>query len=216
MRIEEKMVPKSESDNSFYQGTKRWEDAQNVIKYTEKNGGKETTVEIPAGGVKEKIAEREKQIQINKLQSINCIPDSNTIISSSSEISISSQQSSDENLDVEQKQKKSRIPIRSSSNVSSSSNNSSVSLGLFQCSKIPVRKNKLEEVSLEPKVYEINEKNREALLSVDHPFLKNISENKIFEAISFHISDRVRVKNLEDQDIAELKKSHRQAKIFSR
>jgi hypothetical protein len=126
---------------------------------------------------------------------------------------------SEENHDVHQKPKKSRIPVRSNSNsnISLLSNNSSLSHSdLFQSSKIPVRKKNGKNVLLEPKVYEINEKTREALLSVDHPFLKNISKNKIYEAISFHSYDRVRVKNLEDKDIAELRNYKEPMMIFSR
>lgn len=217
MIVEEKKIPKDESLNSAYNGTDKWMKSTEVIKLTIRNGGASITDEIPGGGmVQQRIAAQEKQIQSNKLLSINSASNSSTITLSSSEISISSQLSSEENHNVQQKPEKSRIPIRSNSNASLSSNNSSLSYsGLFQSSKIPVRKNKLKKLLLEPKIYEINEKTREALLSADHSFLKSISESKIYEAISFHRNDRVRVRNLEDKDIAELKNSNGQVRIFS-
>ena len=204
-------IPKAQSKYSNYNSTPKWEATDKVILLETKNGGKSIIDELP-GGTKQKVAQLEQQIQNNKLQSTK-VANPISMISSVSEISISSSQSSEENL-VRQKPKKSRIPVRSNSNVSLSSNNSTLSHSdLFQSSK---RKKNGKNVLLEPKVYEINEKTREALLSVDHPFLKSISKNKIYEAISFHKNDRVRVKNLEDEDLAELRNSKRQVMIFSR
>jgi hypothetical protein len=132
MGLKENIIPKAESKNSNYNDTPKWKATAEVIQLTIKNGGAPVTDEIPGGGiVKQRIAAHEKQTPITKLQSTNCIPDSNSITSSSSEISISSHQSSEENLHVEQKQKKSRIPIRSNSNVSLSSILSSGSSSLF-------------------------------------------------------------------------------------
>lgn len=207
MIVDEKKIPKDKSLNSTYNETDKWKNSKEVIKLTIRNGGASITDEIPGGGVKQKIAAKEKLIQMHKL----------SITPSSSEISISSQQSSEENHAVQQNSKKSRIPIRSNSNTSLSSNNSSINhSGLFQSSKIPVRKKKEKNVRLTPKVYEINENTREALLSVDHPFLESISKDNIYEAISFHKNDRVRVKNLEDEDIAELRNSKKHVMIFNR
>lgn len=216
MIVEKKGADKKDSDNPDYNDTERWKNTQTVIKLETKNGGRSTIDELPGGIVQQRIVAQEKLIQNSKLQSAKSASSSATITSSSSEISISSQLSSEENHNVQQKPKKSQIPIRSNSNVSLSSNISSLShSGLFQPSKIPVPKKKAKDVLLEPKVYEINEKTREALLSVDHPFLTSISKNKIYEAISFHINDRVRVKNLEDEEIAELKNFKRPIMIFS-
>lgn len=216
MIVEKKGRDKKDSDNPDYNDTERWKNTQTVIKLETKNGGRSTIDELPGGIVQQRIVAQEKLIKNSKLQSAKSASSSATITSSSSEISISSQQSSEENHDIQQKPKKSRIPIRSNSDVSLSSNNSSLSQGLFQSPKIPVRKKKQKDIRLVPKVYEINEKTREALLSVDHPFLKSIAKHKIYEAISFHINDRVRVKNLEDEDIAELRNSKRPMMIFSR
>ena len=124
MRVGEEIVSKNKSKNFSYNDTRRWDEAQNVIKYTEQNGGKETTVEIPAGGVREKIAEQEKKIQSNKFQLINSAFSSATITASSSEFSISSLPSSEENHGVKKNSDKSKIPVRSNSNASFSSNNS--------------------------------------------------------------------------------------------
>jgi hypothetical protein len=218
MIVEEKKIPKDESLNSTYNGTGKWKNSTEVIRFTLQNSGAPVTDEIPGGGiVKQRIAAQEKKIQNNQLPLINSASNSAAITPSSSEISIASQQSSEENHSVQQKPKKSRISIRGNSNVSLSSNNSNIShSGLFQSSKIPVRKKQEKHILLESRVYEINEKTREALLSVEHPFLESISKDEIYEAISFHKNDRVRVKNLKDEDIAELRDSKGQVMIFSR
>lgn len=146
------------------------------------------------------------------LASISSI--STNITSSSFEISISSQQSSDENLDVQKKSKKSRIPIRSNSNVSSSSSISKDSFAsstsnistpiLFRKNANLLFNNNLSDhqnqVGKEIKIYKINKDKRWVLISPSHRFI-NQCRPKTTSALTYRAHDKIRVEQLSKPEI---------------
>ena len=208
-------IPKSASKYANCNLTTKWEETDKVILLTTKNGGASTTDEIPGDGiVKQRIADQEKLIQSNKLQSINKTSNSASIIPSSSEISISSQQFYEENHNVQQKPKKSRIPIRNNSNVSLSSNNSSLShLDLFQSSKISVAKGSslFQREARKDNTdnwYKINKAENWILISPelldlvkDKKLIKD-TDSKKADALTYRETDKVRLMNLSKNEIS--------------
>ena len=129
--------------------------------------------------------------------------------------SISSQQCSEENLDVQQKSKKSRIPIRSNSNVSSSSHNSKDSFAsstsknstpimfrknsnlLFNNNLISDNQNRIRK---EIKIYQINKDKRWVLISPEHRFISQYRP-KTTSALTFREHDKIRVEKLSKNEI---------------
>lgn len=70
-------ISKDQSQNATYIDTAKWQKSDKVIQITTQNGGVESTDEIPSGGVKEKIANQEEQIQNNNKSSIPSNPNVN-------------------------------------------------------------------------------------------------------------------------------------------
>ncbi|MEN9917242.1 MAG: hypothetical protein RLY40_1174 [Pseudomonadota bacterium] len=211
MRIDYEEIPKSESKNPHYKDTEKWRNASEVIPFKTTNGGASVIDEIPKGGVKQRTAELENQIKNAKPKSSNNF----TSVSSppsSSEISISSQQSSDENLDVQRKLSKSRIPIRSNSSVSFSSNSSEVSFA-SSTSKIPI----LQSSSLFNRkrlkgnnefFYKINKAENWILISPklldkvkSDEKLKIDTDSRTTNALTYREDDKVRLINLHEKEI---------------
>ncbi len=221
MIVDEKKIPKDKSLNSTYNETDKWKNSKEVIKLTEQNGGKETTVEIPAGGVRAKIFAQEKQIQTHKAElSISSKSSFGDTVSSSSEIFISSQQSDEENHDVQKNPKKSRIPIRSNSSASSSSNNSIAShtrsyetpsgipilKGSSLFKKEPLKDNK-------ENWYKINE--AESWILISPELLDLVKAEKLIKetdsrkanALTYRETDKVRLMDLTEKEILILKEN---------
>lgn len=183
MIIEEKEIPKDESLNSTYNGTDKWNNSTTVIKLTVQNGGALITDELPGKGiVKQRIAEQEKQIQSNKLPSINNTSNSATITPGSSKIYISSQSSS-ENAAQQDKLKKSQIPVLSRSNTKAS---------LFSN----------DSRNESPKIFKFDIKGRLVILSQKHPFLECISSER--KKIPLSHRNAYRIDNLTDEELENL------------
>lgn len=212
MIVEEKKISKDESLNSTYSGTYKWVNSTEVIKLTIQNGGALITDEIPGGGiVKQRIVAQEKQIQSNKLRSINSASNSTIITPSSSEVSISSQQSSEE-YHVQEKPKKSRIPIRSNSSASSSSNNSITShmRSHETPSRIPILKGsslfkKEPHKDNKENWYKINKAENWILISPK--FLDSVkklikkTDSRKANALTYRETDKVRLMDLTEEEI---------------
>ncbi|MGC1854722.1 MAG: hypothetical protein WA659_05040 [Candidatus Aquirickettsiella sp.] len=201
------MIQKEKSkDNYNCKVTSRWEAAQGVILFKTKNGGKPTVDEIP-GGIKQKLAKLEQQIQSDKLQSTN------TIMPSSSEGFISSQSSVEEKHDDTQQIKpyKPQSPIARPTFSRNNSNASASSFSYSAKSRItkPLSRSNTNtslfstnSKSERPKILKFDREGSLVILSKNHPFLEKINDDR--KKIPLSYGNAIRIDNLTDAEIDDI------------